>query len=98
MSCGVGRRHSSDLLLLRLWLWLVATAPIRPLAWDTPCATSAALKRDKKTHTHTHTHVQTKNDAMLTYQEFFLIVTLKELIMNIFKICQLMFLLEIQCQ
>ena len=33
-----------------LWLWcrLVATAPIRPLSWELPCAAGAALKRKKK--------------------------------------------------
>ena len=33
-----------------LWLWYrpVATAPIRPLAWDPPYAASVALKRQKK--------------------------------------------------
>ena len=42
MSCGVGRRHSSD-------LWPAATAPITPQAWKPPYAVGAALKRDKKT-------------------------------------------------
>ena len=44
MSCGVGHRHSSDLV----WLWRrrrrVATAPFPPLAWELPCAPGAALK------------------------------------------------------
>ena len=33
-----------------LWLWykLAAIAPIRPLAWEPPCAVGAALKRPKK--------------------------------------------------
>ena len=32
------------------WLWCrpVATAPIRPLAWEPPYATGAALKRGRK--------------------------------------------------
>ena len=32
-----------------LWLWwrLAATAPIRPLAWESPHATGVALKRQK---------------------------------------------------
>ena len=36
VSCGVGLRHGSDLM----WLWhrLAATALIRPLAWELPCA------------------------------------------------------------
>ena len=41
MSCGVGRRRSSDLA----WLWLsrrpAAEAPIQPLAWEPPYATDA---------------------------------------------------------
>ena len=44
MSCGVGRRCSSDLA----WLWLAAVAPIRPLAWEPPFAMGAALKKQKK--------------------------------------------------
>ena len=50
MSCGVGSRHGSDLMLLRLWHRLAAVAPIRPLAWEPPYAVSAALKetKDKK--------------------------------------------------
>ena len=49
MSCGVGRRHGSDLALLWLWCRLAATALIRPLAWEPPYAVSAALEKDKKT-------------------------------------------------
>ena len=47
MSCGVGRRRSSDLVLLWLWCRLVATALIRPLAWEPPYAEGVALKRTK---------------------------------------------------
>ena len=34
-----------------LWLWCkpVAIAPIRPLAWEPPCAEGVALKRQKDT-------------------------------------------------
>ena len=48
MSCGIGRRCGSDLALLCLWCRLAATALIRPLAWEPPCATGAALKTYKK--------------------------------------------------
>ena len=34
MSCGAGRRCGSDPVLLWLWRRLVATPPIRPLAWE----------------------------------------------------------------
>ena len=44
MSCGVGHRHGSDLMLLWLWCRLAAIALIRPLAWESPYAASVALK------------------------------------------------------
>jgi len=51
VSCGVGRRCGSDPALLWLWRRPVATAPIRPLAWEPPYAAGAAqeiAKKDKK--------------------------------------------------
>ena len=48
MSCGMGRRRGSDPALLWLWCRPVATAPIRPLAWEPPYAMGVALKRQKK--------------------------------------------------
>ena len=48
MSCGVGRRGGSDLVLLWFWCRLAAIAPIRPLAWEPPYAICLALKRQKK--------------------------------------------------
>ena len=51
MSCGVGRRHGSDPTLPWLWRRPVATALIRPLAWEPPYAVGAAqemAKRQKK--------------------------------------------------
>ena len=48
MSCGVGRRHGSDLALLCLWRRPMATDPIGPLAWEPPYAAGAALKRQRK--------------------------------------------------
>ena len=48
MSCGVGRRHCSDPVLLWLWCRSKATAPIGPLAWEPPYATNAALKKKSK--------------------------------------------------
>ena len=51
MSCGVGHRHSSDLVLLWLWRRLAATAPTRPLAWEPPYAIccGSGPRRGKKT-------------------------------------------------
>ena len=48
MSCGVGRRSSSEPALLWLWYRPVATAPIQTLAWEHPYAEGVALKRKKK--------------------------------------------------
>jgi len=45
MSCSVGCRHSSDLVLLWLWCSLAAVAPIQPLAWEPQNAMGAALKK-----------------------------------------------------
>ena len=48
MSCGVGHRCSSDLVLLWLWCSLAAAVLILPLAWELPYAASAALNSKKK--------------------------------------------------
>ena len=48
MSCGVGHRSSLDLALLWLWHRLVATAPIRSLAWEHPYATGSSPRKGKK--------------------------------------------------
>ena len=48
MSCGVGHRHGLDLVLLRLWHRLAATAPLRPLDWEPPYAMGAALKKKRQ--------------------------------------------------
>ena len=42
MSRGVGHQCSSDPVLLRLWHSPVATALIRPLAWEPSYAAGAA--------------------------------------------------------
>ena len=47
MSCGVGRRHGLDPALLWLRCRPVATAPIRPLAWNPPYAAEASLEKAK---------------------------------------------------
>jgi len=48
VSCGEVCRHSSDPKLLWLWRRPVATAPIRPLAWEPPYAAGAALEKAKR--------------------------------------------------
>ena len=48
MSCGVGHRCGSDMALLWLWRRPSATALIRTLAWEPPCAVGVALQKDKK--------------------------------------------------
>ena len=51
MTCGVGHRRDLDPALLRLWHRLVATAPLRPLAWEPPRATGVAPEKGKKGQT-----------------------------------------------
>ena len=48
MTCGVGRRHGLDPELPWLWCRPVATAPVRPLAWEPPYALGAALEKAKR--------------------------------------------------
>ena len=45
MHCGVGHRRNSDPALL--WHRPAAAALILPLAWESPYAMGAALKRPK---------------------------------------------------
>ena len=47
MSCALGYRCGSDPALLWLWHRPVATAPIRPLAWEPPYATGGAQEKQK---------------------------------------------------
>ena len=54
MSCGVVHRGSSDLMWLWLWRRPVAIALIQPLAWETPYASVAALKRKKESTVWIH--------------------------------------------
>ena len=56
MSCGVGRRHGSDLAWLWLWHKPIAAAPIQSIAWESPYAAGVAQEiatttttKDKKT-------------------------------------------------
>ena len=48
MSCGVDCRRGSDPALLWLWRRPVATAAIRPLAWEPPYAAGADQRNSKK--------------------------------------------------
>ena len=49
VSCGIACRCGLDPSLLWLWRRPVATAPIRPLAWEPPYAARAAQRNNKKT-------------------------------------------------
>ena len=48
MSCGVGRRRSSDPTLLWLWRRLVTATLTHPLARQLPYATGVVMKRKMK--------------------------------------------------
>ena len=65
-SCGVDPRWGSDPLCLWLSHRPVATASIRPLAWEPPYAVAAALKktkRQKKTSNLHHLEVKTQTQS-----------------------------------
>ena len=71
MSCGVGCRHGSDLVLL--WCRPAAIAAIRSLAWEPPYASGVALKSEKtKTETQMvlgklNIHMQNSGIGPLSY-------------------------------
>ena len=65
MNCGVGPRQTSYLALLWLWCTLVATAPIRPLAWEPPHATGAALKQTNKKKQNRNRLTNIENNIMI---------------------------------
>ena len=48
MSCDVGCRHGSDLVLLWLWCRPAATAVMGPLDWEPPYATGVALREQRQ--------------------------------------------------
>ena len=60
MSCGVGRRHVLDPMLLWLWHRPAATALIGPLAWESPCAAGVAIEKTKRQKTNKQTNKQNK--------------------------------------
>ena len=62
MSCGAGGRHGLDLALLWLWHRLVATALIRPLAWEPPYAAGGAQEKEKKKKKKKKTSFSNKPD------------------------------------
>ena len=67
MSCGVGHRCSSDLVLLWLWHRPAAVAPVQPLAWESAYAAGAALKRPKKVRACVCVCVLSVNDLTLFF-------------------------------
>ena len=67
MSCGVGCRYSSDPELLWLWCRQAATALIRPLAWEPPCAAGVALEEAKKDKKEKKKKTKNRNIISLTF-------------------------------
>ena len=67
VSCGVGHRRGSDSVLLWLWRRPVATAPVRPLAWEPPYAAEATLEKAK--------HQKKKKKKRGHYKDSYLIST-----------------------
>ena len=74
MKYGVGRRQGSDPVLLWLWRRPVATAPIRPLAWEPPYAAGAAqeiAKRQKKKKKKKKLKIKLPNDTKISILGFY---------------------------
>ena len=69
MSCGVGHRYCLDLTLLWLWCRLMATAPIRPLAWEPPYATGAAQEMAKRQKNNNNNRAEDKGIHIKSIQE-----------------------------
>ena len=74
MSCDVGRKLGSDLMLLWVWWRPAAVAPIGSLAWEPPYGTFAALKTkqqtNKKEHSHGHPNHMTKENNTRDMMKF----------------------------
>ena len=60
-SCGVGCRGGSDVVFLWLGCRLAATALIRPLAWEPPYASGAAVEKAKRQKNGGRQKVKTVN-------------------------------------
>ena len=69
MSYGVGRRRSSDPEMLWLWHRPVATAQIRPLAWEPPYAAGVALERQKDKKKERLNKEKKQNPKMLSHRK-----------------------------
>ena len=62
-SCGVGCRCGSDPALLWLWCSLVATAPIGPLAWESPYAVGVAPEKAKRPNIYIYIYIKQNSKA-----------------------------------
>ena len=67
MSCGVGCRRVLDPVLLWLWCSPAATAPIWPLAWESPYAVGVTLKKDQEKKNVIHGKDKNKSWETGTY-------------------------------
>ena len=69
LSCGVGCRLGSDPALL--WLWLAATAPIRPLVRELRYAAGVAPKKKKNNNKMIQIIVKviTENEGNLRFKK-----------------------------
>ena len=74
MSCGVGCRRGLDHVLLWLWCRPVATAQIRPLAWEPPYE-ALKIQRDKTNKQKNKTKLH-KNDNKHLCSALYLLGTL----------------------
>ena len=71
MSCGVGCRFSSDLVLLWPWHRPAATPSIRPLPWEPPHAAGTALEKTKEKKM---SYQKSQRYVSITEKKFLLII------------------------
>ena len=70
MRCGVGCRRGSGPALLCFWHGLAAAAPIRPLAWEPPYTSRAALEK-KLTDTNHYDKIDKQQGYAILHRELY---------------------------
>ena len=69
MNCDVVLSLGSDMMLLWLWHWLAAEAPIRPLAWEF-AYTAPEARHKKKTKIKCMDFLQHTQHYWLLFENF----------------------------
>ena len=87
MGCGVDHRCKLDSTLLWLWRRLAVTAPIRPLAWESPYDMGVTTEKTKRQKIIIIINKQ-KNSMVMNF-ELFLFIVFIFIMYSLFIIMQL---------